>query len=472
MPHDLIRRESIEEICAHRNNALALYGDAWDAFKAAGMALNRAAPTGRFDFPRGGYRDTPMIDLPGRDEFMKRMRVAIDRAVWSHLMCFGQFENIMDKAERDKWRAGLEGPDVPEVTPETCFATFQQLVAQSGDIFRRGIANAFAGLDRRFRSHDGFKIGSRVVLTYFHREGYCYGSNRVCETIRDIEKTFRILDGKPPADRGDDITAKANSAMTSRNPQCVVEDEYFRLRAFKNGNAHLWFKRDDLVLKVNALLAEYYGAAIGDTMGRDSETHHAPKTGLAPNFGFFPTPESVANTVAEMAGLYRQSREEPLRILEPSAGAGALISAAVKAHTNVLPTFVAVELHRERAEGLARDPACQRVVCADFMAVTPDHIGLYDRVLMNPPFDRGRDIDHVRHAFKFLKPGGRLVAIMSASTEFREDAKTVAFREFADKFAPSRGTYDSQWRDVPAGSFKEFGTNANAVILVMDKPSA
>jgi hypothetical protein len=469
--HDLIRRESIEELCKHRDNALALYGEAWEAIDRASREVVRAAPSARFAMPGGRYRGSSMIDVPdSKDAFLKAMRPAIDRAVWSHLMGFGQFETIMDKAERDKFRAGMEGPDVPEATPENCFATFQGLVAQSGEIFRRGIANAFSGLDRRFRSHDGFKIGSRVVLTYFHREGYCYGSDRVCETIRDIEKTFRILDGKAPKERGDDITAKANSAMSSRNPQCVVEDEYFKLRAFKNGNAHLWFKRDDLLLKVNALLAEYYGEALGDASGRDSDTRHPYKTGLAKNLGFFPTPEPVAKTVAEAAGLYRAEEEMPLRILEPSAGEGALIRAACAAHSRWLPSFVAVEVDRGRAQMLAGDPVCERVLCSDFLGMTPDHIGMFDRVLMNPPFDGGRDMDHVRHASKFLKPGGRLVAIMSAGVEFREDAKTVAFRELVGRMKKATCYAESQWRDLPAGSFKESGTNVNACIVILDKP--
>ncbi len=34
---------------------------------------------------------------------------------------------------------------------------------------------------------------------------------------------------------------------------------------------------------------------------------------------------------------------------------------------------------------------------------------------MNPPFSRQQDIRHVMHAAKFLKPGGRLVAVMGAS---------------------------------------------------------
>src|SRR3546814_16691239 len=40
----------------------------------------------------------------------------------------------------------------------------------------------------------------------------------------------------------------------------------------------------------------------------------------------------------------------------------------------------------------------------DFLALDPAHYAPFDAVIMNPPFDRGRDCDHVRHALAFLKP--------------------------------------------------------------------
>jgi hypothetical protein len=42
----------------------------------------------------------------------------------------------------------------------------------------------------------------------------------------------------------------------------------------------------------------------------------------------------------------------------------------------------------------------------DFMEMPA--AGEFDRVLMNPPFEKQQDIDHVRRAFDHLKPGGRL----------------------------------------------------------------
>ena len=96
------------------------------------------------------------------------------------------------------------------------------------------------------------------------------------------------------------------------------------------------------------------------------------------------------------------------------------------------------------------------MLSGDFLRVQP--AANYDRVVMNPPFDRERDIDHVMHALKFLKPDGCLIAIMSAGTEFRETRKSVAFRELMDKMG-------AKWRDLPPGSFASVGTNCNTIML-------
>ncbi len=59
----------------------------------------------------------------------------------------------------------------------------------------------------------------------------------------------------------------------------------------------------------------------------------------------------------------------------------------------------------------------------------------FDRVVMNPPFERQQDIDHVSRAAGMLKPGGRLVSVMSAGVTFRENNKTRWFRDLIETFA-------------------------------------
>ena len=60
-----------------------------------------------------------------------------------------------------------------------------------------------------------------------------------------------------------------------------------------------------------------------------------------------------------------------------------------------------------------------KVINRDFLTMKPGDIPQVDKIIMNPPFDRGGDCDHVRHAFQFLKPGGVLVAVMSARRVWR-----------------------------------------------------
>lgn len=81
---------------------------------------------------------------------------------------------------------------------------------------------------------------------------------------------------------------------------------------------------------------------------------------------------------------------------------------------------------------------------------------------MNPPFENLQDIDHVMHSFKFLKEGGRLVSVMSASPFFRSDKKCVAFRAWLDMLG-------AEVEDLPEQSFKASGTNVNTKLVAIQK---
>lgn len=449
----LVRKESIEELCGHRARALELYMQAFDLLVEAGKAVDRASPTGLFQIPETGYRGHALFDIrAGRDEWAVLMRKAVDRSVWTHLAKMTQLERLMDRQAHDEFRKQLDA-DPPEATPENCFATIQTFLGQADDIFKRGIANVFSALDRRFRSHDGFKVGLRIVLTGASPEWSSLTCGHHSETLRDVERTFCVLDGKRNPEWADSFIRRASDATRNVPKPAVFEDEYFRIRVFKNGNAHLYFLRDDLVEEVNRLLSEYYGAALGDA--RQRETHEPNRTPANNDGAFFETPAPLVDRMLEAAGL-RSGRDcSGLHVLEPSAGLGriAYAAAALGAHVT------AIEQHAGRARELARGRRGIVHNCDFFdFAVSPG--GLFDVVLMNPPFDGQRDIDHVTHAWKFVKPGGALVAIMSAGAEFSTTKRAVAFRELVE-------AHGGRFVDLPAGSFKESGTMVNTVMLTM-----
>ena len=241
----------------------------------------------------------------------------------------------------------------------------------------------------------------------------------------------------------------------------MIEGDYFRVRVFKNGNLHIWFERDDLLQSVNLLLAEYYGEAIGDGY-ETTEAEAAPAYHITPakNFGAFMTSPEIAAQVIEHARISTGQR-----VLEPSAGKAALASAARNAGADV----TCVELQPGFAHELRVIHGFADAIEGDFLALDPAHYAAFDAVIMNPPFDRGRDCDHVRHALAFLKPGGVLVAIMSARAEYGEDQRHKALHRM---IAGCEAIYfhGRKWIDLPPGSFAHAGTNVNTVLLAIRKP--
>jgi hypothetical protein len=112
--------------------------------------------------------------------------------------------------------------------------------------------------------------------------------------------------------------------------------------------------------------------------------------------------------------------------------------------------------------GLARRQGLGlRATQRNFLKVNP--VPRYDFVLMNPPFYGTHWMAHVRHAFEFLAPGGILKAILPVSAEVNESAAHEKFRKWA--MTHNDLGWAGPFRDLPAGSFKESGTNINTVTI-------
>ena len=168
--------------------------------------------------------------------------------------------------------------------------------------------------------------------------------------------------------------------------------------------------------------------------------------------GFFPTPESLAKRMAEIADL-----KPGMKVLEPSAGTGRLADAAKAKGAEV----VAAEVDSRLRDILAKKG--HTLVERDFTAMKPE--ASFDRILMNPPFEKGQDMAHVRAAYEHLKPGGKMVAIMGEGGFFRSDKQATEFRSWLDRVG---GTSEK----LPEGTFKESNTGVNTRLVVIEKPAA
>jgi hypothetical protein len=153
-----------------------------------------------------------------------------------------------------------------------------------------------------------------------------------------------------------------------------------------------------------------------------------------------------------------------MSLLEPSAGDGDLLKAIPDGFFTPDGTLEVVELDEKHREVLYKETkrvlarwATASICCpGDFLTEFKGGPA-FDRIIMNPPFSKGQDVKHLQHAWGFLKPGGRLVAILPGKlTE-----TSPMLMDF--------DTTDINCYPLPAGTFKEAGTNIVTTIVSLDK---
>ena len=477
---------NIADLCAGRDRAIILWMQSYDTLHANMEAAGAASIGGNIELSCSHDRNgrdliTPAFLAKGpttiwgkphassrtvsdaRTDFEAIVTAEIDRRCWSHMMTKLGFDQLLDRQAREEFNASLE-KDPPAFTVENCTASFGHIWGNRREMYLRGIANVFMSMDRRFRSHDAFGIGNRLVLSDALSRDYSgwssYGSGNKRDALGDVERVFRELDDLGPLPYGERISEEIAISPNLRPRR--FEGDYFKIDVFKNGNIHLWFTRKDLLKQVNELLLEYYKPVEGDVgEGPSYETGPLYHATPAKNFGAFNSSQAVVDFA--MRDLHIASGT---RVLEPSAGTGMFAKAARAKGANV----TCVEIQPGLAHELQAVHGFRDVRQADFLTVKPSTFEPFDVILMNPPFDRGRDCDHVRHAWKFLRPGGSLVAVMSARAEFGTDGR---HRALHDLIANENDRYHGRaWRDLPEGSFRHAGTNVNTVVLTLTKKRA
>lgn len=178
---------------------------------------------------------------------------------------------------------------------------------------------------------------------------------------------------------------------------------------------------------------------------------------------FFPTPPDVAGKLLRDPGLPRIPKDTA-RILEPSAGRGALADAvtAYCAEMSIEATVDVFEVVPRFRDALIDKG--YRLVGDDFLTQFPTEP--YDVIVMNPPFavdsDRLSYIAHIEHAWSMLAPGGVLLAVAPGGFGFRNDSRITAFREVM-------GEHGS-WITVADDAFKSSGTGVRTVLIGATKP--
>jgi hypothetical protein len=170
---------------------------------------------------------------------------------------------------------------------------------------------------------------------------------------------------------------------------------------------------------------------------------------------FFETPLEVVEQLLEHADIQNGNW-----ILEPSAGRGAIAKVIIERYP--LVHVNACEISPVNRSYLKDIGGLKMIRDNDFLSASMER--QYDRIVANPPFAKNMDIKHVYRMYEFLKPGGRIVTVMSTHFQFTKNKTETAFRKWLDDLG------DVQILDIEDRAFHESGTDVKACMIVIDKP--
>lgn len=176
------------------------------------------------------------------------------------------------------------------------------------------------------------------------------------------------------------------------------------------------------------------------------------KIDLKRDFQFFGTPRVLADRLVSMANI-----DKSHAVLEPSAGQGAVVEAINRRFPGM--TVDCFELMETNRYVLTQIPTVV-LIGNDFLACQ----GKWHRIVANPPFTKNQDIDHIKKMYECLTNGGVLVSVASVHWKHSKNKKETAFRQWLS-------AVNATEMPVESGSFKESGTDVEACIIYIQKPS-
>ncbi len=156
---------------------------------------------------------------------------------------------------------------------------------------------------------------------------------------------------------------------------------------------------------------------------------------------FYGTPPDLAAKVVGLAEIKGTDK-----ILEPSAGKGSLVK-EILIYTEDIDI---IEIDVSDFNYCVNTFKINKGYNQDFLNFEKDIS--YDKIIMNPPFTRNTWINHIEHAWNFLKSGGKLVAICPNATHNTKYQKFIESKKY-------------KITELESGLFKDEGTNISTMIL-------
>ena len=244
---ELMIPKNITDLIADRDLIILNFKN-MESFRAKAEQICKES--GPYVYPVQSFRNYGGIDSIKKD---------VDKRMWRRVIELTGFNKYMDKTARKEFDESLD-KSPPEFNINNVRSTLVSSYNQSDMFMRRGIVNLFRNLGANYKSNSSFKVNKKIILQnwFSNSFGYFCINYHAEPEMNDLDRVIRTMDGK---DFKEHVFSGEMRKVASK---MYFENEYFKIKAFKNGNAHMWLKRDDLTDKINDIIAEWYD---GNSLG-------------------------------------------------------------------------------------------------------------------------------------------------------------------------------------------------------------
>ncbi|HFK4113865.1 TPA: DUF4942 domain-containing protein [Klebsiella aerogenes] len=266
--NELILSTSIERVVTGRNSALKQIEQLIEQLDAISRLTSEIGGGTAQDWAmKPGHRYDSWLTEKA-DKAMPAVTRNIDSSIWRDLMLKSGMMALMDAQARDQWHKNLEEGDLPTISEANILSTFEQLHLNKMEVFERGIINIFKGLSWDYKTNSPCSFGKKIIinnLVTHNRWGFSLNWGWRRDQLADLERMLFLLDGKSIPDNRGDISIRLMEHIRDNPAKNAYEDEYFSIRYFQKGTAHLTFKRLELIEMMNDIIAKHYPGVLAKT---------------------------------------------------------------------------------------------------------------------------------------------------------------------------------------------------------------
>lgn len=194
---------------------------------------------------------------------------SLDSKYWQKAIDMTDVLDCMPAKKRSEWNTMIHDMQTPSFEPHTVVETITSLLAGRSNFMAERVDGIFRSLSGKHVTNSPLAFRERMIIEYVS-DSYGYLNHKRAEYIHDLREVIARLENRDCLP----------SYQTSRDLGLILRNEEFgqwidfdggafRVKLFKNGNAHLEI-HEDAAIKLNEILASLYPSAIASESARSS----------------------------------------------------------------------------------------------------------------------------------------------------------------------------------------------------------